>query len=103
LQHGAGIGLMLTLKANGDIEVLMPPDIALKVAAAIDEAARDSEIHNQPGGQERRLFGSFTARAGGRQPESLVHDVTLLPRHVSSRCVTHPLGIRCYLSLRNDS
>ena len=41
----------------------------------------------------------------GDKPESLVHDVTLLPRHAPSRrgqSVTHPLGIRCYLSLRKD-
>src|SRR5262245_45372625 len=53
--------------------------------------------------QRRHLLALEQA---GDKPESLVHDVTLLPRHAPSwrgQSVTHPLGIRCYLSLRKDN
>src|SRR5918994_260199 len=55
------------------------------------------------GAQRRHLLALEQA---GDKSESLVHDVTLLPRHAPSwwgQSVTHPLGIRCYLSLRKDS
>src|SRR5262249_3514285 len=61
--------------------------------------ARNAEL----GAQRRHLLALEQA---GDKPESLVHDVTLLPRHAPSwrgQSVTHPLGIRCYLSLKKDT
>jgi hypothetical protein len=55
-------------------------------------------------GAQRRHF--LALEQAGDKPESLVHDVTLLPRHAPSwwgQSLTHPLGIRCYLSLRKDN
>src|SRR3954470_20382957 len=60
---------------------------------------RDPELR----AQRRHLLALEQA---GDKPESLVHDVTLLPRHAPSwwgQSVTHPLGIRCYLTLRKDT
>ena len=34
-----GVGLTLSLKSNGDIEVSMPPEIAAALAAALSAAA----------------------------------------------------------------
>src|SRR5262249_3255468 len=50
--------------------------------------------------------GSCGLEQAGNKPESLVHEVTLLPRHAPSwwgQSVTHPLGIRRYLSLKKDN
>jgi hypothetical protein len=52
--------------------------------------------------RERHLL---VLEQAGDEPRTLIHDVTLLPRHAPSswgQSVTHPLGIRRYLSLRKD-
>src|SRR4030095_4421955 len=80
--------------------------IAEGLDAAIFVAVKDlvAGLAGNPelGAQRRHLLALEQA---GDTRESLVHDVTLLPRHAPSwggQSVTHPLGIRCYLSLRKD-
>src|SRR4029453_3774729 len=74
------------------------PAVLVAVEDLVAGLARNPEL----GAQRRHLLALEQA---GDKPESLVHDVTLLPRHAPSwwgQSVTHPLGIRCYLTLRKD-
>src|SRR5262245_39066544 len=73
------------------------------VLIAVEDLVAGLPRNPELGAQRRHLLALEQA---GDKPESLVHDVTLLPRHAPSwwgQSVTHPLGIRCYLSLRKDS
>src|SRR5262245_45500803 len=75
------------------------PEVLIPVEGLVAGLPRNPEL----GAQGRHLLALEQA---GDKPESLVHDVTLLPRHVPSwrgQSVTHPLGIRCYVSLRKDN
>ena len=77
----------------------LDPAIFVTVVDLVAGLARNPEL----GAQRRHLLALEQA---GDKPESLVHDVTLLPRHAPSswgQSVTHPLGIRCYLTLRKDT
>jgi hypothetical protein len=53
---------------------------------------------------ERSCMPHSPAQAGHKS-KPLVHDVTLVPRHLLSKghSVTEVSGIRCYLSLRKDT
>ncbi len=49
----------------------------------------------------------LAVQEASNEPKTLIHDVTLLPRHAPSckrgvQSVTYVSGIRCYLSLRKD-
>src|SRR5207253_11030494 len=89
----------LPVRAVAPIAECLDPAVFVPVEDLVAGLARNSEL----GAQRRHLLALEQARD---KPESLVHDVTLLPRHAPSwwgQSVTHPPGIRCYLSLRKDS
>ena len=87
------------MRAVAPIAKGLDPAVFVAVEDLVAGLARNPEL----GAQRRHLLALEQA---GDKPESLVHDVTLLPRHAPSwwgQSVTHPLGIRCYLSLRKDT
>src|SRR5262245_61513036 len=74
------------------------PAVLVAVEDLVAGLARNPEL----GAQRRHLLALEQA---GDKPATLVHDMTVLPRHAPSRwgqSVTHPLGIRCYLTLRKE-
>src|SRR5262249_17813982 len=76
----------------------LDPAVLVAVENLVAGLPRNPEL----GAQRRHLLALEQA---GDKPESLVHDVTLLPRHAPSwwgQSVTYALGIRCYLWLRKD-
>ena len=90
--------IRLPVRAVAPIAEGLDPAVLVAVEDLVAGLARNPEL----GAQRRHLLALEQA---GDKPESLVHDVTLLPRHAPSwwgQSVTHPLGIRCYLSLRKD-
>src|SRR5688572_1051241 len=85
--------IRLPVRAVAPIAEGLDPAVFVAVKDFVAGLARNPEL----GAQRRHLFALEQA---GDQPESLVHDLTLLPRHAPSwwgQCVTHPLGICCYL------
>ena len=91
--------IRLPVRAVAPIAEGLDPAVLVAVEDLVAGLARNPEL----GAQRRHLLALEQA---GDKPESLVHDVTLLPRHAPSwwgQSVTHPLGIRCYLSLRKDT
>src|SRR5690349_20173046 len=73
------------------------------VLVAVEDLVAGLPRNPERSAQRRHLLALEQA---GDKPESLVHDVTLLPRHAPScggQSVTHPLGICCYLKLRKDT
>src|SRR4029453_9265404 len=90
--------IRLPVRAVAPIAERLDPAVFVAIEDLVPGLARNPEL----GTQRRHLLALEQA---GDKPESLVHDVTLLPRHAPSwrgQSVTHPLGIRCYLSLRKD-
>jgi len=78
-----------------------------RLVSILQRAAKAPETRKRtrPRASVRERRHLLALEQAGDKPESLVHDMTLLPRHAPSwwgQSVTHPLGICCYLTLRKD-
>src|SRR6185295_1379873 len=90
--------IRLAVRSVAAVAEGLNPAVFVAVEDLVAGLARDPEL----GAQRRHLLALEQV---GDKPQSLVHDVTLLPRHAPSwwgQSVTHPLGICCYLTLRKD-
>src|SRR5262249_404153 len=97
--NGRGQPIRLSVRAVAPIAEGLDAAVLVAVEDFVAGLPRDPEL-----GAQRRHF--LALEQAGDKPQSLVHDVTLLPRPAPSwrgQSVTHPLGIRCYLSLRKDT
>ena len=72
----------------------------------VRQALEDGDCqHLMRNGTDPSLRNSRSAASGSSGPEADQGTVTLLPRHAPScggKSVTHPLGTRCYRSVRKD-
>jgi hypothetical protein len=93
--------IRLPMRAMAPIAKGLHAAVLIAVENLVARLPRNPEL----GAQRRHLLA---LKQAGDKPESLIHDVTLLPRHARplpgrGQSVTHPLGICCYLTLRKDT